>query len=426
MRRTAATVVVLLLCGVGIWGAIDLTREHFGVMFDPDHESWCTFEDSNFDCAKVSTSRWAEHDLILFDYPTPTSIAPLGFFAALAVLVLLGTFRRGDDSYPAPQARDDTLAFAWLMLLPALCMDLALVYVMKFILHTWCIVCLAIDVSTVLTLAVLPLARRAGYRGLLRGGVAGALRHYNWAIFAAVFALVFVVGQRRYATEVSDALLQVRQEFVAQFDELVSSAPSDPLRGDEPHRGTPGAPFRVVEFADFQCPYCVVASHEVGALMEAYPGAIDFVFRHYPLSTQCHPTISRDMHPDACMAAFAAECAGRHDRFWEMYDALFELYPRAAQEGRRPTLEEIRGIAADLGLPASEFFYCMEEDDIHRAVTQDVADGQAAGVSGTPALFVNGVLLPGGANAPLYLEILIRDHLAAQGVDLPPPLTYLE
>lgn len=423
MRRHVIAPVLLVLACVGVWGSIDLTIEHFRVSKDPNYESWCTFEDTNFDCAAVSASPWAEHYLFLFRYPVPTSVFPLGFFVAFAVLLGLGWVRGGDEHYPTAVARDDTLAFAWLLLLPAAVTDLLLIYVMKFQLRTWCIVCLMIDITTLLLLILVPLARQRGYTGLFRSGFSGAFRHANWIAFGLVFVLVITVGQRRYSQAVDQILVETRIEFTEWFAEQ-EPVSSPLLNGDEFHRGTPGAPFQVIEFADFQCPFCAGCSHDIIKLIETYPGQIDFVFRHYPLGQDCAPGLMRDSHPDACMAAYAVDCAGRHDKYWEMYDILFEMFPEMRLDGKRPTVQNMREAAHELGLPATEFYYCLEDEEIKAAVIASVMVGRAVGVNGTPAVFTNGIQIPGGGNAPVFVEWLIRAQLQKQGQQLDEPVLY--
>jgi len=432
-------VVLLVLAGLGLAAAVDLTLEHVRVIeaaiTGEDHESWCTVDGTNFDCAKVSRSRWSEHPLPIFRYPLPTAIPPLGFFAGFLALVLLGWLRPGRKGLGATVVRDQTMAFAWLLLLPAAVIDLLLIYVMKFQLKTWCIVCLGIDAITLALIVLTPLARERGYRGLFGDAFRPLFRHYNWLVFLAIFAAVVPLAQRVYSATLEPIIEEGREQKIQEekdaLEAFVEAFPTMPrvdglLRGDEPHRGTEGAPFQVVEFADFQCPYCAVAALEIHELMGAYPGLIDFAFRHYPLCTDCHPYVSRNLHPEACMAAYALECAGRHDKYWEMYDSLFTVFAKASHEGTRPSVENMREIAHFLEIPATEFYYCLEEEEIRDSVVQSVEDGRAAGVRGTPAVFVNGVLIDKGGGSARYLERLLREHLTSAGEPLPPPLLLID
>lgn len=438
-RPHVVAAVLLVLVGLGVAAAIDLTLEHIRVIeaavTGEDHESWCTVDGTNFDCAEVSRSRWSEHVIPPFRYPVPTSIPPLGFFAGFGALVLLGWLRPGRRGLDAPVVRDQTLAFAWLLLMPAAVIDLLLIYVMKFQLKTWCIVCLGIDVITLALIVLTPLARQRGYRGLVGDAVRSVFRHHNWLVFAGIFALTAPLAQKVYSDTLDPIIETGREQRVQEekdaLEQFVAAFPEMPrveglLRGDEPHRGTEGAPFQVVEFADFQCPYCAVAALEIHELMGAYPGLIDFAFRHYPLCTDCHPYVKRNMHPEACMAAYALECAGRYGKYWEMYDSLFTVFAKAASEHTRPTVQNMREIAHFLDIPATEFYYCLEEEAVRDGVVQSVEDGRAAGVRGTPAVFVNGVLIDKGGGSAAYLERLLRDHLEAEGKPLPAPLLLIE
>jgi Na+/H+ antiporter NhaA len=147
-----------------------------------------------------------------------------------------------------------------------------------------------------------------------------------------------------------------------------------PLDPDRDHfRGPADAPVTVVEYGDFECPYCGRAEPVVRELLADF-GDVHYVWRHLPLS---------DVHPNAELAAEASEAASAQGRFWEMHDQLLdhqgELRPR-----------DLHGYAARLGLDLERF-----EDDLHRhahapRVEEDVDSADASGVTGTPTFFVNG------------------------------------
>jgi len=126
------------------------------------------------------------------------------------------------------------------------------------------------------------------------------------------------------------------------------------------------------------------------------------------------------------MAAYAAECAARHGKYWEMYNELFTLFQKAGKQRKRPSPEQIRELAHGMDIPSTDFYYCLEDDEIRERVVGMVEEGKAHGVRGTPAVFVNGVGVGGGADGARRLELLLRDHLRAQGADLRAPVTYSE
>lgn len=139
-------------------------------------------------------------------------------------------------------------------------------------------------------------------------------------------------------------------------------------------RGNKEAEVVLIEYADFQCPYCARAHKALASLQQQHGERVTLVVRHLPLT---------DLHPFAQPAAEAAEAAGAQGRFWEMHDALFE---------NQGTLDEgaLPGLADGLQLDGERFRADLE-DGKHRArVEGDVREAHAAGASGTPTFFING------------------------------------
>jgi protein-disulfide isomerase len=147
-----------------------------------------------------------------------------------------------------------------------------------------------------------------------------------------------------------------------------------------PSSGNPDAPVTIVEFSDFECPYCRAAQPVLKAIMERWPGRVRHVFKHFPL----------DRHPHAMQAARAAVCADRQDRFWAMHDTIFA----GADELSETSL---RAAAGGAGLRIEEFDNCMRSEEPADHVRKDMLVGRTAGVTGTPAFFVNGELVPAAA-----------------------------
>jgi len=137
--------------------------------------------------------------------------------------------------------------------------------------------------------------------------------------------------------------------------------------------GPEGAVVTVVEFSDFQCPYCAQAAEDVRELLRKYPNQVRFVYRHYPLT---------EMHSNAYLAAQAAECAGEQGRFWEMHDLLF-----ANQENLEPS--DIQNYTQELNLAIDKFNSCISAEITKASVEKDINDGNKYGVNGTPTFFVN-------------------------------------
>lgn len=152
----------------------------------------------------------------------------------------------------------------------------------------------------------------------------------------------------------------------------------DDLEG-RPSSGPKNASVTLVEFSDFQCPFCKRVSPTLEQLVKNYPGKIRRVWRHYPLS----------FHQDADRMAQASECAFEQGKFWEYHDKLFET-----QEGSHDEATLVR-LAGDLSLDKKKFEKCLTGGKYKELVQKDQARGQQVGVSGTPAVFVNGKLVSG-------------------------------
>lgn len=151
-------------------------------------------------------------------------------------------------------------------------------------------------------------------------------------------------------------------------------------------QGAADAPVTIVEYSDFECPYCARYFTETyPQLKEEYvdTGQVRYIFRHFPLA----------FHSQAGPAAQAAECAGEQGSFWEMHDALFENQGSWAGSAEAPAV--FADLAEGLGLDRAEFETCLSSEKYADKVQEDAEAGAAEGVDGTPAFFVNGVLISG-------------------------------
>jgi protein-disulfide isomerase len=147
-----------------------------------------------------------------------------------------------------------------------------------------------------------------------------------------------------------------------------------------PMKGNPNAKVTIVEFSDFECPYCSRAVDEVEAVLKAYPKEVKLYYLHFPLTS---------IHKTAMPAAIAAECAGQQDKFWPFHDKLFQNQSSLRDDFFKTT-------AKDLGLDESKFVACLENPATKDRVKQDQDQGNAAGVEGTPSFYINGSQYPQG------------------------------
>ena len=152
-------------------------------------------------------------------------------------------------------------------------------------------------------------------------------------------------------------------------------------------QGSPDAEVVLVEYGDYQCPHCRLVYHDIKALQEQLGERMVYIFRHLPITT---------VHPQAQMAAEAAEAAAAQNKFWEMHDALFEAdnLDRA----------NILWLAADIGLDMDQFAYDLDNNVYADRVQEDFNSGIRSGVNGTPTFFVNGSRYDGAWDLESLLE----------------------
>lgn len=158
-----------------------------------------------------------------------------------------------------------------------------------------------------------------------------------------------------------------------------------------PTRGAPMAPVTIVEFSDFECPYCGQAHPVLKRLLREHEGQVRLVFKHYPLSA----------HHNALPAARATVAAGNQGKFWEMHDMLFEHQDALAEE-------DLEAYAEELGLDLERFRADMRSEETQRVIERDRAQGRELGVSGTPTIFVNGRRFQ---EPPRALDAYVREVL---------------
>jgi protein-disulfide isomerase len=152
---------------------------------------------------------------------------------------------------------------------------------------------------------------------------------------------------------------------------------------DDWKRGGPDAPVKLVEYGDFQCPFCGAAYPELKKLEAELGDELQFIFRHFPLTR---------VHLYAQLAAEAAEAAGSQGRFWEMHDALYEN-----QDDLEPGA--VLAYAAGLDLDVRRFASELEDHRHLPKIRRDFMDGVRSGVNGTPTFFINGALYRGPSTA---------------------------
>ena len=194
--------------------------------------------------------------------------------------------------------------------------------------------------------------------------------------------------QRQRRQETFDAFIDSLKEGV-EVSYLIEPPRVEVEAEGFPAVGPEDAPVTIVEFSDFECPFCARVVPTLERIKEEYGDKVRLVFRQFPLS----------IHANAQKAAEASLCAADQGKFWEMHDLMFE-------EQKQLTVADLKAKAERLELDAEQFNECLDSGKYADEVRADMAAGQQAGVTGTPAMFINGRLVSGAVPYEQVAEII--------------------
>jgi uncharacterized membrane protein/predicted DsbA family dithiol-disulfide isomerase len=360
-------IAFLVLCTVGVCLSADLIRLHIRVHTDPNYHAYCAISE-RVDCTTVAQSRYS----VFLDLP----IAVWGFvgYLLMGTLAVWGLRRRlSTPSWPFG-------VLFWLTAFSCV-LSLALLAVSVVLVKSTCIVC---DTLYVVNFALLGVAARE-----LRNRDSGPFRAPPIELRgvrrapapAAALALVFA------------AFAAALWAGVPRYWKLApATGPGGLLVGrtaqGQPWIGALKPVLDIVEFSDYQCPFCQRGHAEVRALIRERPDKVRLVHRQYPLDMRCNAQITRPFHPYACTYAAMAHCAGEQGRFWEANDYLFE-------HGRDAEAVAPDDLARAVGVDGARLRACIDADTTRASIQKDISAGWAVAVRGTPTFVVDGRPYPG-------------------------------
>lgn len=164
-----------------------------------------------------------------------------------------------------------------------------------------------------------------------------------------------------------------------------------PISG-APSKGPANAKITLVEFSDFQCPYCIRAVQHINALLKKYPNDVRFVYKQFPL----------DSHSQAALASKASLAAHAQGKFWELHDRMYA-------NSRAINRANIMLWAKAIGLNMTSFTAALDSAAVKASVDRDLEDGSRAGVSGTPTIFINGKKYQGSLEPDVFFPIIANE-----------------
>ncbi|MBE9230082.1 thioredoxin domain-containing protein [Phormidium sp. LEGE 05292] len=194
-----------------------------------------------------------------------------------------------------------------------------------------------------------------------------------------------VESVQAYQQKIQNQLVQAQQAFVQQM-----KTNPDGIIGQSPITGSPAKKIILVEFSDFQCPYCAEAHKTIKQFMAKHQDEVTLVYKNFPLS---------NIHPEALPAAKAAWAAGQQGKFWQYHDALFT---QQKQLGEELYLETAKNLNLDLEK------FNSDRQTAEKSITEDMILGESVGISGTPFFIMNGATFSGAVQLSDVEDVLAR------------------
>jgi len=184
-------------------------------------------------------------------------------------------------------------------------------------------------------------------------------------------------------SDLDDAISKLESK-IQRVQQAPSQAPQ-PVKismDDDPIRGDPNAPITIIEFSDFQCPFCArFHTQTLPLILKEYidPGKVNLVYRDFPIQS---------IHPNALPAAVAAECANEQGKYWEYHDMLFENQNGWSRLDSGLVISTFSQYAIEIGLKSQQFDSCLESGKYLEEVQGDLSDGRDYDITGTPGFFI--------------------------------------
>ena len=195
-------------------------------------------------------------------------------------------------------------------------------------------------------------------------------------VIGYVFSLSAFTGKMERITSAD-----VKEYVNSYFRQSLYDINPEDLKGS-PTWGREDAKIAVVEFSDFQCPFCRIAAFNIRPYLQEFRNDVKFVYKYYPLDNSCNKYLEAPMHPNACIAAQAAVCAQQKGKFWEVHDAIFKNQNKISKEF-------LLGIAGKNGIEKGWMETCMASPETQATLEKDIELAHHIYLNGTPSVIVN-------------------------------------
>ena len=382
MRRWALWWVVVFSF-IGIIGSLIATHQYFQILQSGfETKSFCNISEFvNCDAAYASSE--AQFAGI------PVSWLGVIFYLWSGLLALWILVKKSHEQSIA--------SFGWLMALFGVLISIYKAYVSIYVLNVLCLICSSMYLVNLVLFAAWHKYLEIGFKAWSRLTLRPKFIPLGLATLA-LFGLGWMLIGNYQEQFMREAKLPVSTEEVVAFHFRQSqyqfeASPANPVWGN------PNAKVTVVEFSDFQCPFCKYAAFHLKPVLNEFKSKVRFYFYNYPLDSSCNKKIVGGMHDKSCMAAYAVECAAKFGDFWEVHDAIFRNQKDLSRE-------LLLKLAKKQGWDADAFEQCMNAPETKALVEKDIEAGDKIYVTGTPTVLVNNRRVKYWTNPDVFKAIL--------------------
>lgn len=379
MRRWALAIIVVIAIA-GITVASISTKDNFRIQREGlENPSFCAISEK-VNCDVVNASSYAKLLGI------PTSSWGIIFYSIIAIFSLISFFLKD-------KARA-TVSILWFMSILGILFSLYLSYITLHVLDVVCIECLSLYVVNIFLFIFLFVALKIRVRETFQ-----FVTDYIKAIFgkqnklgfspkffphAIAIAVIFFIGWLLVGSVQAKAVgtkeaASVEEKIKAFYMGSLYSIEPDPKW---PMWGNPNAKVTMIEFSEFQCPFCRLSAFNVKPRLQEFKNDVRLYFVNYPLDQACNDEIKQPMHQNACLAAKAAVCAAKNGEFWKYHDDLFKNQKVLSNQ-------LVLDLAEKMGWNKDEFKSCIDAPETEARIKSDIETAKRARVSGTPTIILN-------------------------------------
>jgi protein-disulfide isomerase len=378
MKTNKSLLILSILALLGLAFGIQLTQHYYEIRSGlAGFHSFCNIN-SQMNCDVVAASPAAD-----FIAGFPLSSFTVGWYIALFIITLLGR----DRFWFRETARA-------IFLMGAVGVAFSAIYfaIMAFTIHTYCLFCLGIDAVNVLVLAF-------AFSLKPEGTAVQKPEKAKWKSMAGTLVASVLVAV--IALKVCFDNVSISSADISEKAEAALSMPVMPISvsDTDPSFGPKNAPVTIVEFSDFQCPYCRLGAMILKSVQDRYRTQVRIVFRPFPLDQACNRSVTHPMHQSACEAAKVALCARDQGKFQTVYEDFFENQTDIVP-GAPAKMAEKDGVASD------KLAACVANPATESELIKGIEEGILLNIDSTPTFFINGHRVGGTFPGPFWDKMI--------------------